>query len=93
MIFKEKVSTRIRSKHPEADKEITRGYRSAGLDEVLNQENMQLMFEDVIREIDIYGNDIVFLQNRFVSPLSKIGNLISINIILPTLSTSATTNA
>ncbi len=73
MIFKEKVSTRIRSKHPEADKEITRGYRSAGLDEVLNQENMQLMFEDVIREIDIYGNDIVFLQNRFVSPLSKIG--------------------
>lgn len=55
MIFKEKVSTRIRSKHPEADKEITRGYRSAGLDEVLNQENMQLMFEDVIREIDIYG--------------------------------------
>lgn len=73
LIIKEKASTRIRSHNPGADKEITRGYRSAGLDEVLSQENMQLILEDVIREVDIYGNDIVFLQNRFVSPLSRIG--------------------
>ncbi len=73
MIIKEKSSTRIHSNHPAADKEIVKGYRSSGLDEALNQENIQVILEDAIREIDIYGNDIVFLQNRFVSPLSAIG--------------------
>lgn len=73
LIIKEKASTHIRSRKPGADKEIVRGYRSAGLDEVLSQENMQLMLEDVVREMDIYGNDIIFMTNRFVSPLSSIG--------------------
>jgi len=73
LIIKEKVATRLNGSDPGVDKEIIRGYRSAGLDEIFNQENMQLIMEDVIREIDIYGNDIVFLQNRFVSPLSSIG--------------------
>lgn len=73
MIVKEKSSVRLHSTHPDADKEIVKGYRSSGLDEALNQENIQVILEDAIREIDIYGNDIVFLQNRFVSPLSAIG--------------------
>lgn len=61
------------SKTPGADKEIVRGYRSAGMDEMFTQENMQVILEDFIRELDIYGNDVVFMTNRFVSPLSKIG--------------------
>lgn len=73
LIIKEKSSTVLNGSDPAVNKEVIRGYRSAGLDEILNQENMQLIMEDVIREIDIYGNDIVFLQNRFVSPLSAIG--------------------
>lgn len=73
LMLKEKASTRITGRNPKIDKEVTRGYRRAGLDEVLNQENMQLIMEDVIREVDIFGNDIIFLQNRFVSPLSSIG--------------------
>lgn len=73
LIFKEKASTRIISKNPGADKEITRGYRSAGMDEVLNQENIQVILEDAIREVDIFANNIVILQNRFVSPLSSLG--------------------
>ena len=73
LILKEKASTRIISRDPGADKEIIRGYRSAGMDEVLNQENIQIVLEDAIREIDIFGNNITILQNRFVSPLSAIG--------------------
>ena len=33
---------------------------------------MQVFLEDIFREIDLYENDINILQNRFVSPLSKI---------------------
>ena len=73
IIIKEKASTRLFSHDPGDDKEITRGYRSKGIDEVLTQENLQVVLEDAIREIDPYGNDITILQNRLVSPLSVIG--------------------
>lgn len=73
LILKEKRATRIVSHDPNADKEITTGYRGVGIDESLSQENMQAMFEEILREINIYGNDITLLTNKFVSPLSKIG--------------------
>ena len=73
LIVKEKLSSRILSHTPKADKEITTAYKSYGIDEVMNQENMKVILEDVIREINIFDDDITILQNRFVSPLSKIG--------------------
>lgn len=73
LIFKEKASTRLIRNNPGADKEVIRGYRSAGMDEAFNQENIQVLLEDAIREVDIFSNNIIILQNRFVSPLSSIG--------------------
>lgn len=73
MILKEKLSTRITGKDSGCDKEVTTAYRSEGIDEVFTQENMQVLLEDAIREVNIYDNSIVILQNRFVSPLSAIG--------------------
>ncbi len=73
LIMKEKASTRLISNDPSADKEVTRAYRSRGMDEVISQENMQIILEDAIREVDVFGNDVVILQNRLVSPLSSIG--------------------
>lgn len=71
LMLKEKRATRLDGKS--ARKEIITGYRSVGVDEVLNQDNMRVILEDAIREIDVYADNITFLQNRFVSPLSKIG--------------------
>ena len=73
LMLKEKVSTNIKSKEPKVDKEITLGYRSSGVDEMLNQENIQIMLEDVVREVDVFSPSINIMQNRFVSPLSSIG--------------------
>ena len=73
LIMKEKLSTQIKSKEPKANKEIIEAYKSEGIDEVFNQENIRILLEDVIKEIDVYGGDINILQNRFVSPLSPIG--------------------
>lgn len=73
LIIKEKASTRITGRHPRVDKEVTRGYRSHGVDEMVSQENVQIVLEDAIREVDAFANDIVILQNRLVSPLSAIG--------------------
>ncbi len=58
---------------PEAQrKEIVRGLKREGIDEMVGQENMVTFLEDILGEADFYRNDINLLQNRFVSPLSRI---------------------
>lgn len=70
--IKEKSSQMLNRHEPRSTKEIIRGVRSEGIDEIADQSSMQVFFQDVMREIDLYGNDINLLQNRFVSPLSRI---------------------
>lgn len=71
-IVKEKTSDVHYRKNPESEKEYVLGMTQDGVDDLVNQEGTRAFLEDVFREIDIYQNDITLLQNRFVSPLSKI---------------------
>lgn len=71
--LKEKISNIYNRKDPRATREYITGMRRRGLDEIGNQDAVQTVLEDLFREIDLYDNDITLLQNRFVSPLSKIG--------------------
>ncbi len=72
------LSTREKSysynyrKAPESEKEYVKGLRQEGLDDFLDQSNMQTLYEDFFKNIDLYQNDIDLLHNRLVSPLSKI---------------------
>lgn len=69
---REKASTVYWRKEPQTDKEIVQGLHSAGIDDILDPASLQTFYEDVMREVDIYNNDITIFQNRFVSPLSHI---------------------
>lgn len=69
---KEKVSKKLYRRSPEADKEVIEGIKRAGIDEVFDEESIQRFMEDIFREIDIFQNDVTIMQNRFVSPLSRI---------------------
>ena len=72
LAIREKAST-IHYRHdPESEKEVIKGIKQAGIDEILDPESMMTFYEDVMREVDIYDNDINIFQNRFVSPLSHI---------------------
>ncbi len=71
--LKEQHGRQLHRRSPSSDILIIDGYKSNGIDEDFNTENMRKMISDVLREINIYGNDITVLQNRFVSPLSRIG--------------------
>ena len=73
MSVKEKVSDCHFRRSPESAKEVVRGIKRAGIDDAFDQESVQRFLEDVFREIDIFGNDVPMMQNRFVSPLSRIG--------------------
>lgn len=72
LMVKEKASVMLNRHSPGAHKEVVRGRRSEGVDEAADAESMRIFVEDVIREVDLYQNDITLLQNRFVSPLSPI---------------------
>ena len=71
---KEKASRVLNRRNPGAEKEIIKGFKREGIDELLDNESVQLFLEDVFREIDIFQNDVTIMQNRFVSPLSNIAS-------------------
>lgn len=70
--LKEKLVARI-TDNDGTDKEIVLAQRNNGVDKSLDQNYTRALFEDVLREVDVYANDIPVMRNRFVSPLSAIG--------------------
>lgn len=70
--LREKLSSVHYRRDPKGEKEYVTGLRSSGVDEMLDKQSMQTFYEDVLREVDVYDNDIVLMQTRFVSPLSRI---------------------
>ena len=71
--LREKLSSVHYRRSPESRKEYVSGLRSFGsLTSVLDKQSVQTFYEDVMREVDVYDNDITILQVRFVSPLSRI---------------------
>lgn len=70
---KEKVSDVNFRRDPKSQKEVIKAIKRNGIDEVFDEESVQRFMEDVFREVNIFGNDVLILQNRFVSPLSNIG--------------------
>jgi len=69
---KEKVSDVIYRRDPRSEKTYVLGVKTAGVDDIADAQSIQTLVEDVFREIDLYDDDINILQNRFVSPLSRI---------------------
>lgn len=72
LVVKETTSDVHYRRQPQSEKEVTTGSRQEGIDEMLEGENLKVLLDDVLREIDLYDNDINLLSNRFVSPLSRI---------------------
>ena len=69
----ETLSRHYYRRSPQAEKRIVLGTRAEGVDGIVDPQSMQTFIEEVLREVDLYDNDITLMQNRFVSPLSPIG--------------------
>lgn len=69
----EKVSTEYYRLAPKSHKEYITGRQHAGFDEHFDVSSIKRFMDDAFREIDIYRNEINFMQNRFVSPFAKNG--------------------
>ncbi len=72
LLVQEKKSRTNHRLSPRNTREVVEGSRSAGIDQLADPASLRTYTEDVMREIDLYDNDINLLKNRFVSPLSPI---------------------
>lgn len=72
--LKEKAGIKVHSLNFTKDKDIVKGERSVGVDDEFNKENVTKFLEDVLRDVDIYNDDINIMQNRFVSPISRLSD-------------------
>lgn len=70
---KEKLSDHYFRADPATEREVVRAINRNGVDELTRfDESVQTSIMNVMREIDIYDQDIVVLMNRFVSPLGRL---------------------
>ena len=58
---------------PESLKKYVVARRRAGVDDFISEQEIDGVFEEVFKDVDIFQNDIDLFRNRFVSPLSTIG--------------------
>lgn len=72
--LRETAGTRFHSLNFHKDKILIKGERNEGIDDQLAPENVTKMLEDILRNIDIYKDDIVLMQQRFVSPISSLAD-------------------
>ncbi|MBD5348468.1 MAG: carboxypeptidase-like regulatory domain-containing protein [Bacteroides sp.] len=70
--LKESVSSHIYTSDG-VDKEIVTAQRSNGIDKAFDEAYTRVLFEDLLRDVNVYDNDVPVMRNRFVSPLSTIG--------------------
>ena len=70
---KEKFQTVYYRRSPHSEKQVVKGYKSSGIDEIFSSDGVQQFLGEVFREVDIFKNDIPLFLQRFVSPLSSIG--------------------
>lgn len=71
---KERTATTLNTADPRRHKTVVTGRKSDGIDHAFDQKNIATFLEDVLRETDIYANDLKLMQNRFVSPLSDLAD-------------------
>ena len=77
-------------KSPESHKKHVMARRRAGVDDFISEQEIDGIFEEVFKDVDIFQNDINLLRNRFVSPLSTIAPSVYKYYIMDTLMVEGT---
>ena len=70
--IKESISDHYYRKDPEATKEIIRAEKTNNLDENIDNKGISAHTDYLYQNINIYDNEILFLTNKFVSPIANL---------------------
>lgn len=75
VLLNERAGTMLYSEKGKKRKEAIRGKTSYGVSEMFDVGNIEVVLEDLLREVDVYDNDITLMAQKFPSPLSAAGNV------------------
>ena len=70
LFIKESIADYYYRKNPEATKEIVRAEKRINLDEYLDHKGVTENLNYLYQDINIYDNEILFMSNKFVSPIA-----------------------
>jgi hypothetical protein len=85
MFIKESLSAHYFKKEPEESKEILLAEKSINLEEYLNNRGASAYLNYLYQNINIYDNEILFLTNKFLSPIASTAPLFYRYYIIDTL--------
>lgn len=85
LFIKETLSDHYFRKNPEAVKEIVKAEKTINLDEYLDENGITSHLKYVFQNINIYDNEILFLTNKFISPIASTAPLFYRYYIVDTL--------
>jgi hypothetical protein len=85
VFIKEGVSTCYFRKTPESTKEIIRGEKTINFDEYIDNKGVTAYLNYLYQNINIYDNNILFLTNKFLSPIANSAPLFYRYYILDTM--------
>ncbi len=71
MFIKETLSSNYYRKDPEANKEVILAEKTINLEEYLNNKGTAAYLNYLYQNINIYDNEILFLTNKFLSPIAS----------------------
>ncbi len=71
--LKERIIDYYYRKEPRTERDVIYAINRAGLDDFIDQENVQTYLNQMFQEVDLFKNDIALFEQRFVSPLSHYG--------------------
>jgi hypothetical protein len=86
LYIRESLSDHYYQKDPEATKEIIRAEKTTNLNEYLDNKGVSKYLNYLYQNINIYDNEILFLTNKFLSPIAKTAPVFYRYYILDTLS-------
>ena len=86
LFIRESLSDHYYRKEPKATKEIVRAEKTTNLNEYLDNKGVSKYLNYLYQNINIYDNEILFLTNKFLSPISNTAPVFYRYYILDTLS-------
>jgi hypothetical protein len=86
LFISETLSDKYYRKEPESAKEIIKAEKTVNLDKYFDNKGITAKLNYLYQNINIYDNEILFLKNKFVSPIAKLAPLFYKFYIIDTLS-------
>ena len=70
---RELIATDYYRKAPKRSRRHVKARRRNGIDDIFSTAEIEALYEEVFKDVDIFQDNISIFKNKFVSPLSKLG--------------------